>query len=228
MKTNEKILEVALKMFNEQGTSEVSSRNISDEMGISYGNLCYHFPKKSDIILALYGQMHEEVNEHIKNIQREIFQFDFMVRSLKGLLYVLHKYRFVFIENIQLIRKFEDIREDAKRQFERRRIILKEVSKFLQKQGYLRPEEIRGHHDMIIHSLLIILNSWIPDGELFYKGKPEKIFDYYLELFYSVFRANLTEKGAQAFDEVYNALALGYKRVQQEPEQKPEQKPENS
>ncbi|RMG25013.1 MAG: TetR/AcrR family transcriptional regulator [Bacteroidetes bacterium] len=216
MKTKEKILHTALRLFNEQGTSEISSRNISDEMGISYGNLCYHFPKKSDIILALYRQMQDEVTELIQNIQREIFRFDFMVRSLRELLHLLHKYRFVFIEHIQLARKFDSIKQESKRQFERRKDILREVSRFLLAQGYLRPEEIRGHHDMIIHALLIVLNSWIPDGELFYNGKPEKIIDYYLELYYSVFRANLTPKGARAFDEVYNALALDFKRLQQD------------
>ena len=205
-------------MFNEQGTFEISSRNISDDMGISYGNLCYHFPKKADLILTLYSRMQVEVNEQIANIQREIFRFDFMVSSLKGLLHVLHKYRFVFLEYVHLVRKFETIRQDAKMQFNRRKTMLKEISAFLLTQGYLRPEEIHGHHGMIIHSLLIVLNSWIPDGELFYTNKPDKISDYYLEVFYSVFRANLTEKGSKAFDEVYHALALGHKRVNRDVE----------
>lgn len=213
MKTKEKILEIALQMFNDLGTTEVSSRNISDKMSISYGNLCYHFPKKADIILTLYSRMQEEVNEQIQNIRKEIFRLDFMVSSLKGLLNVLYKYRFVFLENVQLIRKYDTIREDVKTNFIRRKKMLGEISTFLLQQGYLRPEQIRGHHDMIIHSLLIVLNSWVPDGELFYSGRPEKIIDYYLELFYSVFRANLTEKGGKAFDEVYNALAMDHKRL---------------
>ncbi|MEO1451807.1 MAG: TetR/AcrR family transcriptional regulator, partial [Bacteroidota bacterium] len=53
MKTRDKILEKARLLFNEHGLASVSSRSISDELGISNCNLCYHFARKNDNILAL-------------------------------------------------------------------------------------------------------------------------------------------------------------------------------
>ena len=41
--TKAEIIEVAKKLFNERGYNDVSTQSISDAMGISKGNLNYHF-----------------------------------------------------------------------------------------------------------------------------------------------------------------------------------------
>ena len=56
---------------------------------------------------------------------------------------------------------------------------------------------------MLIHNLLLILNAWIADSELFYEGKEEDKIDYYLEMLYTCIRGSLTKKGLEAFNEVY-------------------------
>lgn len=52
--TKEWILETACKLFNEHGTAAISTKRIAKEMGISPGNLYYHFKNKEEIILALF------------------------------------------------------------------------------------------------------------------------------------------------------------------------------
>ena len=49
----EDILDVAVALFNERGYSNVSLRAISGALGISVGNLNYHFQKKQDILQAI-------------------------------------------------------------------------------------------------------------------------------------------------------------------------------
>lgn len=57
MKTRDKIIETALQLFNEQGTKGVTTNHIAAGVGISPGNLYYHFRNKEDIIRAIFEQM---------------------------------------------------------------------------------------------------------------------------------------------------------------------------
>jgi AcrR family transcriptional regulator len=57
MKTRDKIIETTLQLFNEQGTKGVTTNHIAAAIGISPGNLYYHFRNKEDIIRAIFEQM---------------------------------------------------------------------------------------------------------------------------------------------------------------------------
>ena len=52
--TKERIVDVAIELFNERGTAAVSTNHIAEAAGISPGNLYYHFRNKEAIILAAY------------------------------------------------------------------------------------------------------------------------------------------------------------------------------
>lgn len=71
MKTQHKILNKALALYNQYGYNDVGVRQIARALRISPGNLSYHFSKKEDIFLALlqqysqgndlyYAQYHEQ------------------------------------------------------------------------------------------------------------------------------------------------------------------------
>lgn len=57
MKTKDKILETARDLFNQKGTRSVTTNHIAEAVGISPGNLYYHFRNKEDIIRAIFEQL---------------------------------------------------------------------------------------------------------------------------------------------------------------------------
>jgi AcrR family transcriptional regulator len=59
MTTRERIIEAAIRLFNDKGTKAVTTNHIAAECGISPGNLYYHFRNKEEIIRATFEQMHE-------------------------------------------------------------------------------------------------------------------------------------------------------------------------
>lgn len=62
MKTRDRILECALQLFNQQGEPNVSTLEIANEMGISPGNLYYHFHGKEPLVLGLFERFEDELN----------------------------------------------------------------------------------------------------------------------------------------------------------------------
>ncbi|CAM3796251.1 putative HTH-type transcriptional regulator TtgW [compost metagenome] len=61
MKTRDRILECALQLFNHQGEPNVSTLEIANEMGISPGNLYYHFHGKEPLVLGLFERFEDEL-----------------------------------------------------------------------------------------------------------------------------------------------------------------------
>jgi len=61
-RTAERILEVTLDLFNRFGEPNVSTTLISAEMGISPGNLYYHYPAKDELVNALFDRYEKALN----------------------------------------------------------------------------------------------------------------------------------------------------------------------
>jgi len=57
--TREKILDVALDLFTDQGFDGTSMREIAGRLGISKPAIYYHFASKEEILMALHMRLHE-------------------------------------------------------------------------------------------------------------------------------------------------------------------------
>jgi AcrR family transcriptional regulator len=66
--TRERILEVALELFSEQGYDKTSLRDIAERVGTTKAALYYHFARKEDILLELHLQLHALSHEALEEL----------------------------------------------------------------------------------------------------------------------------------------------------------------
>jgi AcrR family transcriptional regulator len=104
MKTRERILDVAIQLFNENGTNAVSTNHIAEAAGISPGNLYYHFRNKEAIINAIYNRMSVEwADIHLLPAGQAPTLND-LTTIVRRNFEVLMPYRFFYREMVLLIR----------------------------------------------------------------------------------------------------------------------------
>jgi AcrR family transcriptional regulator len=65
MRTRDRILKAALQLFNERGEAHVSLAQIARRLGISEGNLWYHFRAKQDLLGALFAELEERIERNL-------------------------------------------------------------------------------------------------------------------------------------------------------------------
>jgi len=67
--TRDRILEVALDLFSEQGYDQTSLREISQRLGITKAALYYHFASKDEIFMVLHRRLHELTEGSIDHLR---------------------------------------------------------------------------------------------------------------------------------------------------------------
>jgi AcrR family transcriptional regulator len=101
-RTAQRILEVTLELFNRFGEPNVSTTLISAELGISPGNLYYHYPAKDELINSLFDAFESALADllhaaqDVRNVEDAwlfvhmlfelVWQYRFLYRDLNDLL----------------------------------------------------------------------------------------------------------------------------------------------
>ncbi|KEI70220.1 TetR/AcrR family transcriptional regulator [Endozoicomonas elysicola] len=109
-KTRDKILNAALQLFNEQGERVVTTNHIASHIGISPGNLYYHFRNKEAIILALFEDFQQTLIEEIVLPAGKGITLEDKQQYLEALLAGMWQYRFIFRDLHGAVARSEELR----------------------------------------------------------------------------------------------------------------------
>ena len=111
LKTKERILQLSLQLFNERGERSVTTNHIAAELGISPGNLYYHFRNKQEIIKELAQQYQAETLEMLAlPVDRPLNAND-KISYFQVLSNQLWAYRFIHRDVYHLVENNEDFRK---------------------------------------------------------------------------------------------------------------------
>lgn len=103
MKTRDKIIQASIALFNEQGERNVTTNHIAADLGISPGNLYYHFRNKEDIILSIYEEYARNLLiETMPEVSPDVKPLDAIILYMDVVFQALMKFRF-FYSNLPVL-----------------------------------------------------------------------------------------------------------------------------
>ncbi len=112
MKTRDKIIQASIDLFNEQGERNVTTNHIAAYLGISPGNLYYHFRNKEDIILSIYDEYARNLLlETFPQVTPEIKSLDAIIMYMDAVFQMMMKFRFFYSNLPSLLDKNPNLRE---------------------------------------------------------------------------------------------------------------------
>ncbi len=94
-KTRERILQASLELFNSQGERSVTTNHIAAHLGISPGNLYYHFRNKQMIIAELFATYEAQVDDFLRLPPARPLTVEDKALYLEALLAAMWQYRFL-------------------------------------------------------------------------------------------------------------------------------------
>ncbi len=109
-KTKEKILKTALGLFNNEGESQVSSVDIASVMGISPGNLYYHYKGKDEVIVALFDDYEEEIRMVLASPVNEPLKLSDNWIYLYIIFEEIYDFRFFYKNQSEIIARIPELR----------------------------------------------------------------------------------------------------------------------
>jgi AcrR family transcriptional regulator len=109
--TAERIADAALALFNADGWQAVSTRHIATRLGISPGNLYYHFANKEEIALRLYGRIEQQLDTALAPPAGAYGSFDDVLGYLDTILGHLWEFRFFYRDLNSLLREVPGLKD---------------------------------------------------------------------------------------------------------------------
>lgn len=123
--TRERILEATRALWNERGFLAVPVAEIAARVGISTGNLSYHFPAKRDLVVALFDRAEKAHLDLVREWEPET-ALEALPGWIRGLCGAMWDHRFLYRDTPHLLleapalgrRSRETLADEGRRQFQ--------------------------------------------------------------------------------------------------------------
>ncbi len=156
--TKGKILAASLQLFNTHGISNVSLRTIAEGVGISVGNLQYHFKKREAIVEAHYFALVKKIDAIVFLESEDVFKSFF--NSADGLIHMLFEYHFFLLDFTAIIRNNSKIKAHYSEVSKQREIAFLDSIQVLIAEGLFRREALHDEYLSVFKRIEVISNFW--------------------------------------------------------------------
>ena len=157
-RTAERILEVTLELFNRFGEPNVSTTLISAELGISPGNLYYHYPAKDELVNALFDRYESSLDELLtaSDSVRNVEDAWFFMHTLFELIW---QYRFLYRDLNDLLSKNRRLETHFQSVLKNKALAVKTLLGGMSRAGAMTidPREVEA----TATSMVVVLTYWL-------------------------------------------------------------------
>jgi AcrR family transcriptional regulator len=112
LKTYDRIVLESLALFNEQGERNITTNHIAAHLGISPGNLYYHFRNKEEIIYQIFTRYRDFIGERLKVPEGEEISMDDLANYLDTAFQAMWQFRFMFYDLPGLLARNPEMQTD--------------------------------------------------------------------------------------------------------------------
>ncbi|NJB35681.1 TetR/AcrR family transcriptional regulator [Croceivirga sp. JEA036] len=205
MKAN--IKAAAIQLFNKEGMSNVSMKQLADNMGISAGNLKYHYNTKSDLLEALYEDMYTVTLDYIlpKNTYLTLFHLEDMMGKFDAL---QQEYAFFFNDLVNIIKTHPTI---AKRyeagNIERFKAARKLLDYYIE-TGRMKKTHGLVDFDQVIYAIWMLSTFWQSQKIAINNPNYKVNQTSSISLLWQLIIPHLTEKGIEEYQQMRQFVTL--------------------
>ena len=192
--TKNNIIQKAIDLFNEHGTAAVSLNSLAEALGISTGNLQYHYRSKEEIVRAILEVMFNDWNAVYQEMGTGSFTMDTLYSILRINFKLVWKYRFFYRELNALLRKDEFLAKRYAAIQEGRLAEQEMLTKQMARAGGARPMSKLELRNMVLAGW-VLSNSWLSYVESTGRTVDETAMDEAVEVlvqFYKPFLEKVT------------------------------------
>lgn len=209
MSLRPKIITRAILLFNERGYGAVNLGEVAKSLGVTRGNLTYHFSKKEDLLSVILTEMWQKIEvERAKS--RQFPSFENLHNEVQLYYRFQKEYSFVFLDTHVL--QHPMVRKQFREMTARTIADNKATIAFSISMGNMKPEPVPGAYHNLAFITWMLLFFWLAQQII----RGEKTTEDGEKMIWSNLLPHFTEKGIQSFkdffgEEYYNDLGESFK-----------------
>jgi len=201
-KTKNKILDVSRALFNEFGYSQVTIRMIALKLGMSSGNLNYHFKKREEILEALYFEMVSDFDERIVALPKTELSLLQVKNDIEQSMDRMVVYKFIWTDLFNILRANDKIHAHFYKVHQTRLAGNLFLFNSLCSQGLMRSASFQKEYDGLADQFVNFGNTWMYVSELYHQAYTDGYMKKQVEAMLGLFYPYLTQKGVEEFRQV--------------------------
>ncbi|MEM6632998.1 MAG: TetR/AcrR family transcriptional regulator [Bacteroidota bacterium] len=196
MNTKAKIIQQATEAFTTKGFGAVSLYELAQAMGISRGNLTYHFKDKDALLEAISSQMWEKISTE-RNKSRQLPSFENLHNEIQLYYKFQKEYAFIFLDRHVL--KHPVVKQQFREMTAQTLADNKAAIAFAIQLGNLKSETYPGLYHNIAFTTWMLTFFWLPQQIIRGEKQPAEGE----KLVWSLLIPHMTEKGLASFEKFF-------------------------